>query len=101
VRASPLLASLALLALGACRGGGGSELSYGQVQSVHPGLTADQVVDAFGPPFRADRGPDGRVRTMEYAATDGRGSRARLYVDFDGAERVSGKRFTGAVTKPQ
>ena len=87
--------------LSACHGSGSrGGLSYAQVQSVHPGLTADQVTDAFGPPYRADRGPDGRVRSMEYAATDGRGSKARLYVDFDGAERVAGKRFTGAITKP-
>jgi hypothetical protein len=102
VRAA-LLASLLLLALGGCRSlgrGGGNELSYAQVQSIHVGLSAAQVTDAFGPPARADRDAEGRVRSMDYAALDGRGGGARLLLEFDEREVLVGKRFTGAVTKP-
>jgi outer membrane protein assembly factor BamE (lipoprotein component of BamABCDE complex) len=92
----------AVLVLTGCRGLGakGTELSYGQVQAIQPGLTADQVTDAFGPPARVDRGADGKVRTMDYAAQDGRGERARLLLEFDGREVIVAKRFTGTVTKP-
>jgi hypothetical protein len=98
MRAAALL--VAILCLAACRSGRGAELTYGQVQSIHPGLTADQVIDAFGPASRMDRGPDGRVRTMDYAAQDGRGNGARLMLEFDERQVLVSKRFTGAVTKP-
>jgi hypothetical protein len=95
-----LVLAAAILAFAGCRGGKGAELSYGQVQSIHSGLTAEQVIDAFGPAGRVDRGPDGKVRAMDYAAQDGRGNNARLFLEFDEREVLVTKRFTGAVTKP-
>ena len=70
------------------------------MQSIHPGLTVDQLTDAFGSPARVDRGADGKVRTMDYAAKDGRGNDARLFLEFDEREVIVSKRFTGAVNKP-
>lgn len=98
----------ALVALALAFGGAGCSavgspghgLAYADVQAVQPGLTAPQVLDAYGQPARIDRGPDGRVRAIEYAASDARGSNARLYLDFDAREVLVRKRFTGAATRP-
>jgi hypothetical protein len=78
----------------------GQELAFADVQAAQPGLTASQVLDAYGQPARIDRGPDGRVRAMEYVAQDARGSNERLYLDFDAREVLVRKRFTGPVTRP-
>jgi hypothetical protein len=37
---------------------------------------------------------------MEYPALDGKGNKARLYLDFDGREVVTQKTFTGAIVRP-
>lgn len=76
------------------------ELSYGEVQAITVGLSADQVRDAFGLPVGATRGPDRRVTRMEYPALDARGNAARLYLDFDAREIVTQKTFTGAIVRP-
>jgi hypothetical protein len=98
------LVALAALAVGGAGcsavGSPGRELAYADVQAVQPGLTAPQVLDAYGQPARVERGPDGRVRAIEYAASDARGSNARLYLDFDAREVLVRKRFTGAATRP-
>jgi hypothetical protein len=92
---------LALAAAGCSAvGSPGKELAYADVQAVQPGLTASQVLDAYGRPARVDRGPDGRVRAIEYAATDARGAGARLLLEFDAREVLVRKRYTGAVTRP-
>src|SRR5262245_30187887 len=104
MRAAAIAAVLAFAtAVAGCHGGPGrkDELSYGQVQSIHAGLTADQVLDAFGPPSRMERGPDGHVRVMDYAALDGRQERARLVLGFDERGVLVDKRFTGVVAKPK
>ncbi len=78
----------------------GAELSYGEVQTVQAGLTAAQVADAFGEPGSVERGPDGRVRRMEYAVVDATGSRGRLVLKFDEREVLFAKEDRGAVAKP-
>ncbi len=105
-RLAPLVGLLALLLAG-CGSTGksfglskGPELSYGEVQAITVGLTANQVRDAFGKPVGASRTPDGRVTRMEYPALDGKGNKARLYLDFDGREVVTQKTFTGAIVRP-
>ena len=104
MRAGPLL--LLSLALCGCAGGsfGGlakkEELSYSQVQHVHPGLTASQIRDAYGEPIGLARGPRGGVQRMEYAALDAKGEKYRLILEFDDGERLVRKTFTGAVLVP-
>jgi hypothetical protein len=101
MRARGPFAAVAGLALASCSSlGKGPELSYGQVQAIQPGLTAAQVVDAFGEPGRLERGPGGRVVLMDYAALDAKQGRARLILGFDDREVLRDKRFTGAVLKP-
>lgn len=78
-----------------------TQLSYAQVQSIQPGLSASQIRDSFGPPMSAARGADGRVTRMEYVALDARQSRARLILDFDGRETLVTKTYTGEVVRPQ
>src|SRR5438445_151492 len=78
---SRALVVLALLAASACGGlrrlGGrsGAELSYAQVQAIQPGLTATQVIEAFGSPGAARRGADGRLQEhrVPWLAIDLRG----------------------------
>jgi hypothetical protein len=96
----------------ACAGGGGpklprikglakgAELSYAQVQAVDVGLSAAQVVDAWGEPNGRDRRPDGTVARMSYAALDAKGGKNRLLLDFDERERLVRKTFTGQVLMP-
>lgn len=93
----------AALALASCRSGTswkGAELSYAEVQSIHPGATAASIVEAFGEPSRAERAPDGTVRVLDYAAMDGRGTRARLVLGFDERGILVSKKFTGQVVRP-
>lgn len=75
-------------------------LSYGEVQAITVGLSADQVRDAFGLPVGATRCAAGTVTRMEYPALDARGNAARLYLDFDAREIVTQKTFTGAIVRP-
>ena len=78
----------------------GVELSYGEVQAITVGLSAEQVRDAFGEPTGSTRGADGKLTRMEYPALDGRGTKARLFLDLDAREVVSNKTFTGAILRP-
>lgn len=103
-------ALLAALSLAACSSGiklpalsmpGTADgLSYAEVQSVHPGVTAAQVRDAFGDPLATARRDDGSVERMEYVALDAKGDRHRLVLDFDGKGVLVGKQFTGPVLRP-
>jgi hypothetical protein len=77
----------------------GTELAYGDVQVIQKGLTAAQVLDAFGPPNRTDRTPDGKVSGLEYSVTDPAGDRAWLRLRFDAREVLVEKQYTGAVPK--
>ena len=101
-----VLVVVALLTVSACGGlrklGGrsGAELSYAQVQAIQPGLTATQVLDAFGPAGRERRGADGRVQVLDYAALDAKNGHARLVLAFDGREVLTEKTFTGGVLTP-
>ncbi len=102
MRLAPLVAPLALVLVG-CSSLGlkkKTELSYGEVQAITVGLSADQVRDAFGLPVNAARSPDGKVTRMEYPALDARGNGARLYLDFDARQNVTQKTFTGAIVRP-
>lgn len=100
-RTANLLLVAALLLAG-CRTVGrglgiekGTELSYGQVQTIHPGLTAGQIRDAFGDPATLERGPDGKIRRMSYPTLDAQSNRARLNLEFDAREQLLHKTFTG------
>lgn len=102
-----LLAAAALLPLLVACGGmralggrSGSELTYAQVQTIQPGLTAAQIVDAFGAAGRAQRGPDGKVLVLDYAALDAQNGHQRLVLGFDASERLIEKRFSGGTLKP-
>jgi hypothetical protein len=103
MRLPAVLLALGLLGCGVTNtlsGRSGAELSFGDVQSIHAGLSAAQVIDAFGPPGRAQRSPDGRVQVLDYAAMDAKGGAARLILEFDAREVLVKRTFTGAVTKP-
>ena len=77
-----------------------TQLSYAQVQSIQPGLSAPQIRDAFGPPMSAARGPEGRVSRMEYVALDAKQGRARLILEFDARETLVTKTYTGEISRP-
>jgi outer membrane protein assembly factor BamE (lipoprotein component of BamABCDE complex) len=98
-----VLSAVALAACGAANrltGRSGAELSYGDVQSIHAGLSAAQVIDAFGRPSRSRHGPDGRVQVLDYAVLDAKGGRARLVLEFDEREVLVRRTFTGEVKAP-
>jgi hypothetical protein len=102
-RIAALVALFAVAALAACgsiSGRSGQELSYADVQSIHAGLSAAQVLDAFGQPSRSQRGPDGRIQVLDYAALDAKGGSARLILGFDDREVLVQRTFTGQVQKP-
>jgi len=77
-----------------------SDLSYAQVQTIQPGLSALQIKDAFGAPLNLSRGDGGRVTRMEYAALDAKQSRSRLILDFDAREILVTKTYTGEIVRP-
>jgi hypothetical protein len=101
-----LVVACALVVAVGCQGmkqlGGrsGDELSYAQVQSIQPGLTATQVLDSFPSPGRMSRGPNGKVTELDYAAMDAKQGKARLVLGFDANEVLVSRRFTGAPLKP-
>ena len=100
--ARSLLAVFVLGALLSCKSGIGksNDLSFGQVQAIQTGITAAQVLDAFGAPMRTDRGPDGKVTRMLYPALDAKQSREHLDLEFDANEVLVRKTFSGKVVKP-
>ena len=105
MRSSRLPAALVLLAstlLGACSSltKSASDLSFAQVQTIQPGLSAAQIKDAFGAPLNLYRGEGGRVTRMEYAALDAKKSRSRLNLDFDAREILVTKTYTGEIVQP-
>ena len=75
-------------------------LSFAQVQSIQPGLSAAQVRDAFGAPLNMARGSDGRVTRMEYVALDAKKSRERLVLGFDEREILVTKTYSGEILRP-
>jgi hypothetical protein len=98
MRAALVAAVCAALALAGCSSLGlqkGTELSYGQVQTIQLGLTAGQIRDAFGEPAGLDRGPDGKIRRMTYPTLDAQSSKARLNLEFDAREVLIRKDYTG------
>ena len=105
-----LAAGLALSALCACSSvskvgsslgiSKSSDLSFAQVQTIQPGLSAAQIKDAFGTPLNVSRGDGGRVTRMEYAALDAKQSRSRLILDFDAREILVTKTYTGEIVRP-
>lgn len=102
-RSLAALCAVVLVGCGAANrltGRSGAELSYGDVQSIHTGLLASQVIDSFGAPSRAQRGPDGRVQVLDYAVLDAKGGRARLVLEFDAREVLVRRTFTGEVKTP-
>ena len=99
-RIAAALAAAVLAACGSLKGRSGAELSYADVQSIHAGLSASQVVDAFGKPSRSQRAPDGRVQVLDYVALDAKGGKARLFLGFDDREVLVRRTFTGEVQKP-
>ena len=103
VRALVLSMLLVLAGCGGFRklgGRSGAELSYAQVQAIQPGLSATQVIEAFGSPGRERRGPDGKIQVLDYAALDAQNGHARLVLGFDAREVLVEKGFTGGVLKP-
>ncbi len=99
---TPAAVLAAVLAVAGCKAlEPAKDLSYGQVQAIQPGITASQVLDAYGSPGRMDRGPDGKVRAMEYPTVDPKGSRARLILDFDPNEVLLRKSYTGDIARPR
>jgi hypothetical protein len=99
----PVAVALLLLAsaLGACSTlSKSSDLSFAQVQTIQPGLSAAQIKDAFGAPLNLTRGDGGRVTRMEYVALDAKQSRSRLILDFDAREILVTKTYTGEIVRP-
>lgn len=88
--------------LGACSSASkrAGQVSYAQVQSISIGLTSAQIRDSFGEPSTLQRGPDGRVTRMEYVALDAKQSHSKLFLDFDGNDRLVTKTYTGQVVRP-
>jgi len=106
-----LAAFLSFLSFAACSSGSlhlpnlkpgtsADDLSFAQVQAIQPGLTAAQVVDAFGEPKRQSLRADGTVERMEYSALDARNGNNALFLDFDARGVLRQKTFTGAILKP-
>ena len=81
-------------------GRSGAELSYAQVQTIQTGLTATQVIEAFGSPGRERRGAGGKIEVLDYAALDAKNGHQRLVLGFDAREVLVEKQFTGGLLKP-
>ena len=94
-----LLAVLAIAGLAACASPLGDKLSYAQVQSLNPGVSASWVLSEC--PFgKAQRAPDGKVRTISYNVKDPQGKSQSLRLDFDQNEILSRKLYAGPVVRP-
>ncbi len=97
------VAALALalaLAWGGCAGGPTSRtLSFAEMQSLNPGVTASWVLDEY-PDGRVERGPDGRVRSIRYPVTDPLGKAQSVTLTFDANEVLADKRYSGPIVRP-
>jgi len=95
----PVTLLAALLLLAGCAAGKGGRLSYANVQSLNPGVSARWVLQEF-PQGQVARGPDGKVRSIRYRVTDPRGSPQTLELGFDANEMLREKRYSGGVVRP-
>jgi hypothetical protein len=95
-----MLGSLALLAaLAGCAGGPTRSLSFAQMQSLNPGVSAAWVLEEY--PFgRVEHGPDGRVRSVRYPVTDPQGRAHSVTLTFDGNEVLASKSYSGPIVRP-
>jgi hypothetical protein len=76
-----------------------SSLSFAQMQSMNPGVPADWVMEEY--PFgRAERGADGRVRTIRLPVTDPQGKSHSVTLLFDANEVLAEKRYSGPIVRP-
>ena len=95
----PLAIAVAVAALGACGSGPSSALSFGQMQSLNPGVSAEWILEEY--PFaRAERGPDGRVRTIRMPVQDPQGKSHSVALVFDANEVLVEKRYSGPIVRP-
>ena len=94
-----LLAVLAVAGLAACASPIGDKLSYAQVQSLNPGVSASWVLSEF--PFgKTQRAPDGKVQAISYNVKDPHGKSQSLRLEFDPNEVLCRKLYSGPVLRP-
>ena len=91
--------SLGALSLPGCAGGPTRSLSFAQMQSLNPGVSAAWVLEEY-PYARPERGPDGRVRTIRLPVTDPHGKAHSVTLLFDANEILAEKRYSGPIVRP-
>ena len=85
--------------LAGCAGGPSGRLSFAQMQSLNPGVTAGWVLEEY--PFaNPEHGPDGRVRTIRLPVTDPQGRAQSVTLVFDANEVLVEKRYSGPIVRP-
>ena len=94
---------LPLLALAACssvRGPGTDTLTFAQMQSINPGVSASWLLEEF--PFARDirRRPDGSIAEMGYLVVDPREDTRPVLLLIDPQGRVAEKRYGGPIIRP-
>jgi hypothetical protein len=95
----PFVASLLCLAACGCSGGA-KRISYATVQTLNPGVDARWVLEEFPNARGVDRGPDGRIRSLQYGVDDPRGKRQTLVLHFDEHETLTRKDYSGRLVRP-
>jgi hypothetical protein len=90
---------LAGLASGCAGGPTSSSLSFAQMQSLNPGVSAGWILEEY--PFgRVDRAPNGQVRTVRYDVTDPQGNTQTVTLGFDENEVLARKQYSGPIVRP-
>lgn len=95
--AAPLL----FLLLASCAGAAEQQrLSFATVQTLNPGVDARWVLEEFPSARGIDRGPEGRIRRIEYGVEDPQGKRRNLVLHFDEQEVLTHKQYSGRLVRP-
>ncbi|MHC5011635.1 MAG: hypothetical protein ACYTG6_11935 [Planctomycetota bacterium] len=96
-----LLSLITGLVLAGCASNPFSDtLSYGQAQTLNPGLTADWVLAEY--PFgTVTRGQGNRVESIRYTVRDPHGSTQTLVLFFDAQGILRRRQYSGRVLRPE
>lgn len=95
---------LALVLVSGCvgpfRGPTTESLSFAQMQSINPGVSASWLLSEY--PFARDlrRRPDGSIAQMGYLVTDPLDDTRAVLLVFDGRGILTEKRYGGPIIRP-
>ncbi len=101
MRAAPALALIVLLAAcGSSRGSRAGTLSFAQMQTINPGVSAEWLLQEYPFARNVQRHPNGAVSQLGYSVTDPQNQGRSLVLFFDMGGILVRKSYDGPFVRP-